>query len=120
MSSELMNNMELQELIGSLQEGETTENREQPLGMYGRMAMELMHITNPQRFSLLKMQGTLTSLMYRVDEEASQQIEKITQNLLAKDPIPETEDILEKTRHYNKYKQIAEEIVLREIVLIPR
>ena len=49
-----MNNKELQALLGSLQEGETMEYEEQPLGKYGRMAMRHLHETNPQRFSLLK------------------------------------------------------------------
>ena len=117
MNSELTNNKELQDLISGLG---TEDEADQPLGKYGRMAMKHLHETSPQRFSLLKMQGGLMSLMYRVDEEAAEQIEKITQNLLSKDPMPETEDILEKTRHYNQYKLMAEEIVISEMVLIPR
>jgi hypothetical protein len=34
--------------------------------------------------------------------------------------MPQTEDILERTRHLNKQRDIAEEIVIREMVLIPR
>ena len=119
--NELTNNRELQALLNSLQEGETTEDgRDQPLGKYGRMAMRHLHETNPQRFSLLKMQGELTNLMYKVDEEAAEKVETITRKLLAQDPMPKTDDILERTRHLNKHRDIAEELVINEMVLIPR
>jgi len=121
MNREIMNNKELQELLNSLQPGETTEDdREQPLGKYGRMAMDYLHNINPQRFSLLKMTGELMDMMYRVDEEAFDKVEAIIQKLLEKDPPPQTDDILEKTRHYNTKRCIAEELVISEMVLIPR
>ena len=118
MSRELMENKELQALISSL--GTEDEERDQPLGKYGRMAMRYLHETDPQRFSLLKMQGELMTLMYKVDEEATEQVESITQKLLQSDPTPQTEDILVRTRHLNQQRDIAEEIVIREMVLIPR
>jgi hypothetical protein len=121
MSKELLENKELQALLSSLKEGETNEDdRDQPLGKYGRMAMKHLHETDPQRFSLLKMLGELTNLMYRVDEEAAEQVEAITQKLLESDPLPKTDDIMVRTRHLNKQRDIAEEIVIREMVLIPR
>jgi|GEM_PF-1614600 len=121
MNKELIENKELQALLSSLQEGETSEDgREQPLGKYGRMAMDYLHETNPQRFMTLKMTGELTDMMYRVDEEASDRIEAIVQRLLEKDPVPRTDDIFEKARHYNTKKYIAVELVIKEMVLIPR
>ena len=120
MSRELLENKELQALLSSLQEGETSEDGNQPLGKYGRMAMNHLHETNPQRFSLLRMQGELMNLMYRVDEEATEQMDKITRKLLEDDPMPKTDDIMVRTRHLNKHRGIAEEIVIHELVLIPR
>jgi hypothetical protein len=121
MNQELMNNKELQALLNSLQEGETTEDgRKQPLGKYGRMAMDYLYDTNRQRYSVLLMTGKLTDIMYRVDEEASDRVEAIIHQLLLKDPLPNTDDILEKTRHYNTKRSIAEELVINEMVLIPR
>ena len=121
MSKELLENKQLQELLNSLQEGETTDDgRDQPLGKYGKMAMDYLYETNPFRFSMLKMQGALTDMMYRVDAEAHEKVESITQRLLEKDPVPQTDDIFEKTRHFNTKKCIAEEIVINEIVLMPR
>jgi hypothetical protein len=121
MSKELLENRELQALLSSLREGETTEDgRDQPLGKYGRMAMRHLHETDPQRFMLLKMTGELTDMMYRVDEEAAEKVEAITQRMLVKDPLPQTDDILVKTRHFNSKRSVAEEFVIRETVLIPR
>ena len=120
MNSEIMNNKELQALLGSLQEGETMEYEEQPLGKYGRMAMRHLHETNPQRFSLLKMQGELMTLMYKVDGDATEKVDSIQRKLLEDDPMPQTDNILVRTRHLNKHRDIAEEIVIREMVLIPR
>jgi len=120
MSQDLLNNKELQALLASLKEGKSMEYEGQPLGKYGRMAMRHLHDTDRQRFSLLKMTGELMKKMYRVDEEASEMVESITQKLLAKDPLPDTEDILEKTRHFNTKRNIAEEFVINEIVLVAR
>jgi hypothetical protein len=121
MSQELLDNKELQALLSSLQEGETLEDgRDYPLGKYGRIAMNYLHETNPQRFSCLMMTGELADMMYRVDEEATDRVEAIIQRLLAKDPLPQTDDILEKTRHFNTKRSIAEELVIGEMVLIPR
>jgi hypothetical protein len=117
MSQELLDNKELQALIASLG---TEDGRDQPLGKYGRMAMRHLHETDPQRFMCLKMTGELTDIMYRVDEEASDRVEAITQRLLAKDPLPQTDDILEKIRHFNTKRSVAEELVISEMVLIPR
>ena len=120
MNSELTNNKELQELLNGLQPENVAGDEDQPIGKYGRMAMKHLHKTNPQRFSLLKMQGELMNLMYRVDEESTEQVEKISRKLMEDDPMPQTDDILERTRHLNKHRDIAEEIVINEMVLIPR
>ena len=92
MNSELTNNKELQELLNGLLPENVTEDEEQPLGKFGRMAMEHLYQTNPQRFSLLKMQGELLNLMYRVDAEASEQLEKITRLLEEKKSFPPKKD----------------------------
>ena len=117
MSKELLENKALQALLASLGKDDAPE---QPLGKYGRMAMRYLHDTDPQRFCLLKMTGELLSMMYRVDEEATDKVETIIQRMLAKDPVPQTDDIFVKTRHYNAKKCVAEELVIHEMVLVPR
>ena len=58
----------------------------------------------------------------RVDEliEATEKIEALTQQMLQQEPLPQTEDIMERTRHLNSLKLMAEETVLQSVVLIPR
>ncbi|WP_081927279.1 TnpV protein [Pseudobacteroides cellulosolvens] len=89
---------------------------DRPLGKYGRMAMEYLKEQNPQRYMILKMDGTLMATMHRVQEEAVEKIEYITQQMLKSDPMPNTEDIMEKTRHMYSLRSAAEEIVLNELI----
>lgn len=93
---------------------------DQPLGRFGRMALSYLQTEQPQRFTTLKMDGTLMEKMHEVQRQAVEQIEKMTQQLLTENPMPDTEDTLERTRHRNSLRRQAEEIVLRELVLIPR
>ena len=112
-------NMSYQEIDGlkipSIQISNNSED-DRPLGKYGRMAMEFLKDQNPQRFMILKMDGTLMEIMHRVQEEAVEKIEHLTQELMKTEPIPVTEDIMEKTRHLNSLKLMAEEIVLNEVI----
>nr|WP_235715979.1 TnpV protein [Acetivibrio cellulolyticus] len=91
-------------------------NYDQPLGKYGRMAMEYLKEQNPQRYMILKMDGTLMEIMHKVQEEAVERIENILQQMLMENQIPKTEDIMEKTRHMNSLRATAEEIVLNELI----
>lgn len=100
---------------------------DQPLGRYGRMALEYLRENHPERFTTLKMDGSLMEIMHRVQEEAAERIETLMQQLLQQDPLPvnpdtglPTEDTLERVRHLNSLKRQAEETALLEIVLIPR
>ena len=93
---------------------------DQPLGRYGRMALEYLMENHPDRFTILKMDGSLMGAMHRVQEEATERIEALTQQLLQGDPLPPTGDTMERTRHLNSLKLQAEELVVKELVLIPR
>ena len=105
-------------LLPDLQISNSSE-ADRPLGRYGRMA--LLEICNqPERYTILKMDGSLMEVMHRVQDEAMEKIEALTQQMLQQEPMPQTEDILERTRHLNDLKLMAEETVLQTIVLIPR
>ena len=100
---------------------------DRPLGRYGRMALEYLKEQQPDRYTALKMDGSLMEIMRRVQEEAAERIETLMQQLLQQDPLPvnpdtglPTEDTLERARHLNSLKRQAEETALLEIVLIPR
>jgi len=117
MSQELLNNKELQALIASLG---TEDCNDEPLGKFGRMAMKYLHNTNPQRFMILKMTGQMMDIMYNVDIEATRQVENLIQKLLKRNPMPISDDILVKTRHFNTQRAIAEEITILDIVFVAR
>lgn len=89
-----------------------------PLGRYGRMSLEYLRENLPQRFMTMKMDGTLMEKMHSVNEEALVQIEGLTQQMLQKEPMPDTEDTLERTRHLNSLRRSAEEIVIGCLVLV--
>nr|WP_243109578.1 TnpV protein [Dehalobacter sp. 14DCB1] len=111
-----MNYQEIDGLkVPSIQISNNSED-DRPLGKYGRMALEFLKEQNPQRFMILKMDGTLMEIMHKVQEEAVEKIEHITQEMLKTEPMPKTEDIMEKTKHLNSLKSVAEEIVLNEVV----
>ena len=93
---------------------------DQPLGRYGRKALDYISETHPERYKTLKMDGSLMELMHRVPDEATEKIEALTQQMLQQEPLPQTEDIMERTRHLNSLKLKAEETVLQRVVLITR
>lgn len=81
---------------------------EQPLGRYGRMALAYLHENHPERYAVLKMDGNLMKTMHRVQRDALERMEHLTQQMLLDDPVPETEDLLERARHWNDLKSMAE------------
>ena len=89
---------------------------EQPLGRYGRMALAYLRENHPERYTVLKMGGTLMKTMHRVQRDALERMEHLTQQMLLDDPMPETEDLLERVRHWNDLKSMAEKIVLQSTV----
>ncbi|GIP30867.1 MULTISPECIES: TnpV protein [Paenibacillaceae] len=107
-------------LYPQLQISNQAEADQQPLGKYGRMALNYLRNHHPQRFMSLKMQGNLMKKMHQADQEANEKMNQLTEQLLRLRPIPQTEDILERTRHLNQIKSTAEELVLNDIVLKPR
>ncbi|MDU6200801.1 MAG: TnpV protein [Flavonifractor plautii] len=93
---------------------------DRPLGRYGRMALSYLRDNYPDRYTALKMDGSLMETMHRVQREATEQIERLTQQMLMDVPMPVTDDILERTRHWNDLKSMAEETILQAFVLVER
>ena len=63
-----------------------SEEADQPLGRYGRMALEYLRENHPDRYTALKMDGSLMETMHRIQDEATEQIETMTQQMLKADP----------------------------------
>ena len=59
-------------------------------------------------------------IMHKVNEEAHAQVEKLTDKLIRMQGYSDTSDTMLMFRRRNSYKAVAEEVVIREFVLIPR
>ena len=93
---------------------------DRPLGRYGRMALSYLRDNYPDRYTALKIDGSLMETMHRIQREATEQIERLTQQMLMDTLMPVTDDILERTRHLNDLKSMAEETILQAFVLVER
>lgn len=91
---------------------------EQPLGRYGRMTLAYLRENHPERYTVLKMGGTLMKTMHQVHRDALERMEDLTQQMLLDDPLPETEDLLERTRHWNDLKSMAEKLFCRLLYFV--
>ncbi|NWL87807.1 TnpV protein [Paenibacillus sp. 79R4] len=107
-------------LYPHLQISNEPEADTKPLGRYGRMALNYLRNHHPQRFLILQMQGNLMKKMGEVEQEVLSKMESLTEQLLRLRPLPQTDDILERTRHLNQIKETAEELILNDIVFKPR
>ncbi len=67
-----------------------------PTGMFGRRWKDYMKSKHPQRLSELIALGQINELIAKVDKEAEAKKETLIQQLLEVQPMPETEDMLER------------------------
>nr|WP_049895172.1 TnpV protein [Paenibacillus antibioticophila] len=107
-------------LYPNLQISNESTTGQHPLGKFGRLALNYQRNHHPQRFQILQMEGNLMSKMYQVEQEALERMEQLTNQLLRLQPMPQTDDTLERTRHLNQIKSTAEELVMNDIILKPR
>ena len=87
-----------------------------PTGMFGRRWKDYMKSKYPQRLSELIALGQINELIAKVDEEAEAKKETLIQQLLEVQPMPETEDMLERAGHMEMITRQAGEIILHEVV----
>uniref|UniRef100_UPI0036F2AB51 TnpV protein n=1 Tax=Clostridium faecium TaxID=2762223 RepID=UPI0036F2AB51 len=87
------------------------------LGKYGRMAMRYLKENHPNRYSLLLMEGKLTDTMLKVNEEAYNKMDLLMEQMLKEDPITNPMNTMETYKKKEQKKMVAEEIILKEIVL---
>ena len=92
------------------------ETERMEAGPYGQAWKTYMVEANPERVSELLMKGQLLSEMAKVDEEAENRKEELIQAMLKKNPMPQTEDTMERAAHMEMLTREADEIVLAEIV----
>jgi len=103
-----------------IQISEDKEADNKPLGKYGQMALNHISENYPTRYIVLLSEGELLPAMHKANEEAYERLDTIVNQMLQTDPILEMEDTIKSFRHRQKIHYTAEEIVLNEMILVPR
>ena len=90
---------------------------EKELGKYGRMRRVFLQEHKSMLFDELVLTEQLFPHLYEVQETAKARVERIMEGLLEKNPAPEKEkDAMAWVRHMNGLKEMAEEVVFRELI----
>ena len=91
------------------------------VGKYGRLHLEYLKAHRKGYHTTLLMEGTLNQRLCEIDLEANEMLETIIPRLAAERGIDEdlkARDMLHWVAEMNNIKASAEEIVLREVVLV--
>ena len=107
-------------LYPELQISENEKTDQMPVGRFGNLWKNFMLENHPHRLSELVAQGKINELILKVDEEAESRKERLIQELLTAQPMPDTEDTMERAAHMGMITDTAEEIVIGELILQPR
>ena len=91
------------------------------IGKYGRMHLDYIKQHRHGRYTTLLTEGKLNSHLHEIDVQANEMLETIIPRLTAERGIDENMKALDMLRwvtEMNNIKANAEEIVLREVVLV--
>ena len=91
------------------------------IGKYGRMHLDYIKQHRRGRYTTLLTEGKLNARLHEIDLEAKQMLESLIPRLAAERGIDENlkaRDMLRWVAEMNNIKASAEEIVLREVVLV--
>ena len=97
------------------------EQTEYQIGKYGRMHLDYIKNHRRGRYTTLLTEGVLNARLHEIDLEAKQMLESFIPRLATERGIDEdlkARDMLRWVAEMNNIKASAEEIVLREVVLV--
>ena len=97
------------------------EQTDYQIGKYGRMHLDYINNLRRGRYTTLLTEGKLNARLHEIDLEANEMLETIIPRLAAERGIDENLkacDMLRWVAEMNNVKASAEEIVLREVVLV--
>ena len=83
---------------------------------YGVMWKEYLTENKRHEITTLVMTGELNKRMLEIQEMAEHFKEKTIQGLLEKQPMPPSDKTLERANHLTQIHQIAEEMIIKEII----
>ncbi len=95
------------------------EEKQQPIGKYGRMRKRYLKDHRPVLYSNLLLSGELYQHLYEIDQACTDRIELIVQQMKVQEGVTEAlkaVDRMEWVRRMNSIQSRAEEIVLHELV----
>ena len=97
------------------------EQNDYQIGKYGRMHLDYIKQHHRGRYTTLLIEGKLNTRLHEIDLEANEMLETIILRLADERGIDENlkaRDMLRWVAEMNNIKANAEEIVLREVVLV--
>ena len=97
------------------------EQTDYQIGKYGRMHLDYIKQHRRGRYTTLLTEGKLNTRLHEIDLEANEILKTIISRLAAERDIDESlkaRDMLRWVAEMNNIKASAEEIVLREVVLV--
>ena len=97
------------------------EQTDYQIGKYGRMHLDYIKNHRRGRYTTLLTEGELNARLHEIDLEANKMLDTIIPRLAAESGIDENlkaRDMLRWVAEMNNIKASAEEIVLREVVLV--
>ena len=97
------------------------EQTDYQIGKYGRMHLDYIKNHRRGRYTTLLTEGKLNARLHEIDLEANEMLDSIIPRLAAERGIDENlkdRDMLRWVAEMNNIKASAEEIVLREVVLV--
>ena len=97
------------------------EQTDYQIGKYGRMHLDYIKQHRRGRYTTFLIEGKLNTRLHEIDLEANEMLETIIPRLTAERGIDENMKALDMLRwvtEMNNIKANAEEIVLREVVLV--
>ena len=97
------------------------EQTDYQIGKYGRMHLDYIKQHRRGRYTTLLTEGKLNARLHEIDLEANEVLENIISRLVTERGIDENlkaRDMLRWVAEMNNIKASAEEIVLREVVLV--
>ena len=97
------------------------EQTDYQIGKYGRMHLDYIKQYRRGRYTTLLTEGKLNARLHEIDLEANEMLETIIPRLAAERGIDENlkaRDMLLWIAEMNNIKASAEEIILREVVLV--
>jgi len=100
---------------------ELPEQSDYQIGKYGRMHLDYIKNHRRGRYTTLLTEGKLNARLHEIDLEANEMLDTIIPRLAAEREIDEglkARDMLCWIAEMNNIKASAEEIVLREVVLV--